>query len=148
MTVMFCGHADFQESAEIKERMISLLCEILDKDRSTVFYFGGYGAFDSFAFCCVKGCKQRYNTLKTVFITPYITPKYEKLANAKIVYDECIYPELENVPLKFSIIERNKWMVEKSDIVVAYVNRGWGGARKTLEYAIRNKKRVFNLAEL
>ena len=148
MTVMFCGHADFQAGDEIKKKMFSVLREILEMDKNVVFYFGGYGAFDSFSFCYVEGYKQIFERIKTVFITPYITPTYENLMNAKMLYDECIYPELENVPLKFAIIERNKWMVEKSDIVVAYVNRGWGGAWKTLEYAKKQGKRIFNLAEL
>ena len=146
MTVMFCGHADFQENEIIKEKMISLLQGLIKKYGRINFYFGGYGGFDLFALRCVKICAQNNSNLKTFFITPYIYPKYEKLIQAKGNYDECIYPELENVPLKFAIIKRNQWMVRESDIVVAYVQRDWGGAAKTLNYAKRLKKRIFNLA--
>lgn len=38
-------------------------------------------------------------------------------------------------------------MAEKADYVVAYVNRDWGGAYKTFEYAKKLNKKIFNLAE-
>ena len=33
-------------------------------------------------------------------------------------------------------------MIRESDVVVAYVTHGWGGAAKTLEYARRKKKNI------
>jgi len=62
-------------------------------------------------------------------------------------YDETIYPPLESIPRKFAILRRNEWMVQESDIVVAYVNHGWGGAAKTLQYARRKKKRIILYGE-
>ena len=57
-------------------------------------------------------------------------------------YDETVYPPLESVPKRYAISRRNEWMVRESDIVVAYVIRGFGGAAKTLEFAQRKKKRI------
>ena len=57
-------------------------------------------------------------------------------------YDETVYPPLESVPKRYAISRRNEWMVRESDIVIAYVIRGFGGAAKTLEYAQRKKKRI------
>ena len=36
-------------------------------------------------------------------------------------------------------------MAEKADYVVAYVNRDWGGAYKTFEYAKKSKKKFLIL---
>ena len=44
--------------------------------------------------------------------------------------------------------ERNEWMVDSADVVVAYVTHEWGGAAKTLEYARRCGKRVMLYPEL
>ena len=59
-----------------------------------------------------------------------------------------MYPEgLELVPRRFAIKYRNRWMVEHADIILAYVNRGYGGAAQTLSYAARRGLEIINLAE-
>ena len=57
-------------------------------------------------------------------------------------YDSTVYPPLESVPRRFAISRRNEWMVSESDVVVAYVIRGFGGAPRTLDYARRKKKPI------
>ena len=53
---------------------------------------------------------------------------------------ETLYPDgIENVPKRFAISYRNKWMVENSDYVISYVKHNLGGASKTLDYARRKK---------
>ena len=43
--------------------------------------------------------------------------------------EHSILPEgIESVPRRFAISYRNKWMLNKSDIVVTYVTRKYGGA--------------------
>ena len=63
-------------------------------------------------------------------------------------YDLIIYPEIEEKPRKYAITYRNKYMIEKSDCVVAYVERSFGGAYSTYKYAKRMGKEIFNLARL
>ena len=62
-------------------------------------------------------------------------------------YDTTVYPPLETVPKRFAISHRNRWMVKNSDIVVAYVNYGWGGAATTLRYAAVQKKEIIQLGD-
>ena len=57
-------------------------------------------------------------------------------------YDYMIYPTLRDVTQRSAIPQRNEWMVDSADVVVAYVTHEWGGAAKTLEYARRCGKRV------
>ena len=52
-----------------------------------------------------------------------------------------IYPELDNVPLRFAISKRNKWMVEQADIVIAYITHTYGGAYATYRHAKKEKQR-------
>lgn len=63
------------------------------------------------------------------------------------LYDSIIYPPIENTPPKFAIIKRNEWMVNKSDLIIAYVNRSYGGAYKSFAYAEKKKKTIINLAD-
>ncbi|OUO11917.1 hypothetical protein B5F94_12975 [Flavonifractor sp. An4] len=59
-------------------------------------------------------------------------------------YDSTVYPPLENVPRRFSISHRNRWMVESADVVVAYVLHDWGGAATTLRCAKQKKKQIIS----
>ena len=64
-------------------------------------------------------------------------------------YSDTILPEgIEEVPPRFAILWRNKWMLRQSDIVVTYVTHSWGGAAKYAEMAARQKKTVINLADI
>ncbi len=85
--------------------------------------------------------------MKLVFVTPYITLAYQKkhLESKKGLYDAIVYAELEKVPPKFAISHRNKWMVERSDLVIACIDHAWGGAYQTYLHAKRRGKNIFNI---
>ena len=64
------------------------------------------------------------------------------------LYDEIILPaELINVHYKAAIPLRNRWMVNQSDFVIAYVSRRFGGAYTTYQYAQKLGKPIINLAD-
>jgi len=67
----------------------------------------------------------------------------------KRLYDEIIIcGESDSVHYKAAIKIRNRYMVNCSSFVIAYVNTAFGGAYETLKYAIRQKEIiVINLAE-
>ncbi len=59
---------------------------------------------------------------------------------------ETLYPEgLENVPPRFAISRRNRWMVDQSDIVLVYCRYSAGGTASILEYAEKKGKLIFHL---
>ena len=148
MIVTFCGHSKFSASMEYERKILSFLEEWVG-DNVAEMYLGGYGEFDGFAYTCCKKYKQSHPSVKLVFVTPYITVEYQKniLEYQKTRYDEIIYPEIENVPLKFAIPCRNKWMVEKADFVICAIDHKCGGAYKTYNHAKRKEKQVFNIID-
>ena len=58
------------------------------------------------------------------------------------LYDNSLYPPLENIPPRYAISRRNRCLVENSDIVVAYVQHSWGGAATTLSFAAHKGKPI------
>ena len=58
-------------------------------------------------------------------------------------YDGTTYPPLEKVPPRYAIMKRNEWMVCESDVVISGVTHSWGGAAKTLEFAQKKGKVIF-----
>lgn len=149
MIITFCGHSRFLKSAEREEEVL-LILEKLVGDSDADFFLGGYGEFDEFAYACSKKFKERHPSVSLVFVTPYITLDYQKnhLEYKASLYDSIIYPEIEEKPLRFAITYRNRYMIERADFIIAYVNRTSGGAYKTLRYAKKLGKNIYNIGSL
>lgn len=146
MIITFCGHSQVIFTNEEKSLLRNILVDEINKNPTSKFYLGGYGDFDGFCLRTLKDLKADFPEIELIFITPYLDKNYSKLEFAKNHYDDVIFPPLESVPRKFAILKRNEWMVNESDLVIAYVMYSWGGATKTLKYAKRKKKTIINLA--
>ena len=141
MTVTFCGHGDEIYDEKLRKRLYDILEELINKGANE-FLLGGYGAFDLLAAHTVKSLKEKYPHINSVFVCAYIDRGYDLN-----LYDCSEYPPIENVPKRFAIVKRNEWMIRQSDVLVAYVRYDWGGAAKTLKYAIKKQKHIINLFE-
>ena len=139
MIITFCGHSTYFSNASDEEKIIAFLTEKIGDEPAELF-LGGYGSFDSFALSCGKKYQKTHPNVKLVFVTPYITEDYQKnhLEYCNKIYDETVYPEIEDKPLRFAISYRNRWMVEMANYVVAYINHDWGGAYQTYKHAKRS----------
>lgn len=145
MVITFCGHREIFNENNLINKITNIL-NLKIKENDVTFYLGGYGKFDSIAkLCCLK-YKQLHPKSKIYFVSPYLDSTYLNNKNSFTKsLDGTIFPELEKVPKKFAILERNKWMVIKSDLIISYINYSWGGATKTYEYAKTKKKFIINL---
>lgn len=139
MKITFCGHAKEVYGKDIIKKLHTVLTEKIQFG-AKIFYLGGYGKFDYICAKTLKKLKATYPHIKIILVTPYINKPFDTQ-----IYDESIYPSLENIPLRFAISHRNRWMVDNSDCVICYVKHGWGGAFKTLEYAKKRKKEIIEL---
>ena len=142
MIITFCGHSDFYEKGDIAKRVQEAIEEAA-KGEKVEFFLGGYGNFDRFAYSRAKEYKEKHNNAKIIFVTPYQTESY--LEYKAYNYDEIIYPFEDKVIPRFAITYRNKWIIERSDFVIAYVKRSFGGAYKMLKQAEKAKKQIFYL---
>ncbi len=148
MIVAFCGHRDYFKKSEEKKRVMDFLNQRIGEEK-VEFFLGEYGGFDRFAFECCEEFKQTHPQARLVFVTPYL-----RFSNAEIdqinrkKFDQILYPELERVPLRFAILKRNQYMMEKADVVICFINHSWGGAYQTVLYAKKKGKEIFNLAEM
>ena len=136
MVVTFCGHSTVhpREPVEtwLRETVAALIARGADK-----FYLGGYGAFDLMAASVVWELKKGRPDIASVLVLPYLDRKV-----CADNYDYTTYPPLETVPKRFAISKRNEWMIQNSDVAVAYVTHDWGGAAATLKFAERKGKGI------
>ena len=141
MTVTFCGHSTVYP-LDLVQRWLHEVIEGLIVRGARKFYLGGYGTFDQMAAAAVWEQKRTHPEITSVLVLPYLGRKVSATE-----YDYTTYPPLENVPRRFAISRRNRWMVDNSDILVAFVTHDWGGAATTLKYAERKKKEIIRYTE-
>ncbi len=150
MVISFLGHRSLQNGMNLQEKVKRVIEESVDFHEKVVFFCGGYGDFDDLCACACRSIKEKWKKCEIVFVTPYITTaqqeKIKQLINAGL-YDSTIYPPLENVPYRFAISKRNEWMIDQSDLIIAYVKHSFGGAYQSLHCARRRGKQLVNLAE-
>ncbi len=144
MVITFIGHGSGIDSKKVKTALLQAIEPYLHEKID--FYLGGYGDFDVLCASVLK--ENRPENCKLIFVTPYILESYQhrlKHINSLKIYDEIVYPSIENVPYKFAISKRNEYMIDCADLVIAYIDHTWGGAYNTYLYALRKGKMIINL---
>lgn len=141
MTVTFCGHREILSGEDEIKGKLKIEVEKAIMSGSTEFLLGGYGKFDLMCAGVVKELKEKYPSVKSVLVKAYLNAKFDFW-----MYDEAEYPPIENTIKRFAIIKRNEYMVDKSDLVIAYVKNDTGGAATTLKYALKTNKKIINIA--
>ncbi len=137
MVCTFFGHRD--APTEIKESLKETIVELIQNKKVNMFYVGNNGAFDRMAREVLKEAKSKYN-INYYVVLAYIPKKDEYNDYSDTVY----FDELNTVPYKFRIIERNRIMLKKSNYVVAYTKH-IGNARDFKELAEKQGKNLINL---
>lgn len=140
-TCTFFGHRDTPWELETTFREV--LIDLIENKRVTCFYVGHQGDFDRMAKTVLKQLKTGYPHISyEVVLYSLSQGKHEGQDGTPTLFPE----GLEEVPPRFALDRRNRWMVEHADYVVTYVVHSFGGAAKFKALAEQKGKTVINLA--
>lgn len=107
------------------------------------FYVGNQGHFDALVLKALRELKRQYPE-----ITYYVVLAYLPRKELPYESEKTIYPEgLETAHPRFSIIHRNRWMVDHSDFVISALSVDFGGAAEAVRYAEARGKEVVRISE-
>lgn len=148
MTVCFCGHSDLHGNYDkIKQKCFEVVEKLILESADT-FFVGNYGAFDNLAATVCLSLRESYPVIKVNLILPYYRPHVDTYTQERLSrFNETLIPPLEGTPHRYRIVKANQYMVDQSDIVVAYVESQSGGAARTLRYAAKTGRRTINIAK-
>ena len=142
MIVAFCGNATLLNEKEAeawtRRTVLALLAEGAD-----TFYVGGKGAFDAMAARVAQQCKRQYPLARVTLVQAYIDQEADPL-----FFDEKLYPPLEDVPRRFAMQQRDRYMALNADVLVMYAVHNFGNSMAIKELAERKGKRVINYPDL
>lgn len=136
-TVTFFGHRDTPK--EIEPALRLTLIDLIENKNATVFYVGNHGKFDAMVRRQLEDLSKTY-PIKYSVVLAYMPSRNDTPD------EHSILPEgIETVPRRFAINYRNKWMLTKSDIVVTFVTRKFGGAWEFKQIAENREKFIISI---
>ena len=148
-TVSFFGHRRLERLSPIEKQLEPLIKELIDTKEYVEFLVGRNGEFDllvSSTICRIKHHHRSDNSSHTL-VLPYETAEYrDNIDSFHNYYDniESLY-SFRKTHFKGAIQERNRQMVDRSDLVVFYLERAFGGAYQTDQYALKQQKNIVKL---
>jgi uncharacterized phage-like protein YoqJ len=127
---------------KVKGILAQAIRDLILNDNVTSFYVGTHGAFDKMVQEVLEELSKEYTFIKYSVVLAYLP----KVRDDTIPYEKTIYPDgLEKIPPKYAIIERNKWMINQSDILICYVVDSFSNSFTFKEFAEKKGKCVINL---
>lgn len=136
----FFGHRSCPEA--IKQHLREVLLDLITTKDVDMFYVGNQGQFDSMVRSLLIELTGEYPHVRYAVVLAYMPRE----GDAQERWADTMLPEgLESVHPRYAIDRRNRWMLKRADIVVAYVTHSWGGAYRYVEKARQGGKTVIDL---
>lgn len=147
--VSFFGHREIDRIFEVEERIYEIVCDLLRTKEYVVFFVGRDGEFDQRSAAAVRRAKRniRDDNSELTWVMAYPMAKYQ---NNQKEYEK-FYDNIElceasaNAHPKATIQIRNRDMIDRSHLVICYIDHESGGAYQSVRYAQDNRKKIINI---
>ena len=144
--IAFIGHREIYGHYDLNNKLEQIARDMIHEKDYVEFLVGRNGDFDILVASAIKKAQKALdrNNSSLILLQPYKMKNdeyYEKF------YDEIWYPVDSKTYPKAAITQRNRFMIDNADLLVAYVEeRRKGGALTTLKYAHKQGVEILNLA--
>ena len=150
-TVTFFGHRYVERITNIEYNLEEIIGTLLREKEYVEFLVGRDGEFDQIVASCITRCKKkiRDDNSSMTWVLPYPTADMTKnIKEYEAYYDDIEICEASSKSHpKAAITKRNRSMIDRSDLVVCYVEHESGGAYKAMKYAEKIGKSFINIAK-
>lgn len=149
-TVSFFGHRHIDNLIYIEKALHKIIGSLLHNKEYVEFLVGRDGEFDQLVSSSIHRCKRevREDNSTHVWVLPYITANFRNYeSDYRNYYDEIEICNSADSHFKAAFQARNRNMVDRSDLVVFFVEHSQGGAYQTMRYALQQNKPYINLAD-
>ena len=133
----FFGHKDCPETKY--SNILRAIQNLIKEKKVTTFYVGTQGNFDSLVYRALCNLRADFPQIRIYRVLAYL-PKDNSLISDSILLEgiELIHP-------RYAISWRNRWMIEHSDYVIAYITHNYGGAARFVNEAERRGKTIIRV---
>lgn len=149
-TVSFFGHRQIEAPLQIEARLEELISRLLLQNEFVEFLVGREGEFDQLVSSTIRRCKRniRDDNCALIWVMPYPNAGfYDNEKSFLAYYDEIeVCKQAAAAHYKSAHQIRNREMVDRSDMVILYVEHPSGGAYQTFQYVQKSGKMYTNIA--
>ena len=145
--IAFVGHREIYDVRRLEEELEKIAKDALFLHDFVEFYLGRNGEFDLLAASVLKRVQKstdRQNS-SLILVLPYHVKDEEYYAQ---YYDDLCYPNSPSVHYLAAITKRNEFMIDRVDLLVAFVETASGGAYTAMRYAERRGVPILNIGKL
>jgi hypothetical protein len=150
-TVSLFGHREISRSFLVEERLEKVVKELISQKEYVEFLVGRDGEFDLLAASVIHRIEREYGygNSSLILILLYMKAEYrDNEQNFLNYYDEVeVCAKSSSAHFKTAIKIRNQSMVDRSDLVVCYIEHKSGGAYNAVKYAKQNCVDINNIAK-
>lgn len=150
-TVSFFGHRGINNQSEIEIKLEKIIRNLIEQKAYVEFLVGRDGEFDQLVSSTIRRISAiySYGNSSHVLVLPYMKAEYRDNQQSFLdYYDEVeVCAESSAAQYKSAILVRNMQMVDRSDLIVCYIQHNSGGAYKAVRYAKNNGVEIYNLAD-
>ena len=148
-TVSFFGHREIKNALEVERKLEAKITELIQTKQYIEFLVGREGEFDILAASVVKRVKKQmdYGNCSLIWVLPYMKAEFrDNEKNFLEYYDDVeVCEQSSKAHFKSAMQIRNRAMVNRSDLVICCIQHKSGGAYKTVQYATKQNKEIFNV---
>ena len=148
-TVSFFGHRKIENALEVERKLEAKITELIQTKQYIEFLVGREGEFDILAASVVKRVKKKmdYGNCSLIWVLPYMKAEFrDNEKNFLEYYDDVeVCEQSSKAHFKSAMQIRNRAMVDRSDLVICCIQHKSGGAYKTVQYATKQNKEIFNV---
>lgn len=139
----FLGNAQIWVPDGIPEKLKSTIIRLITDEQVDTFYVGTKGDFELLAHKTVAQIQRDYPNIRIWLIIAYV----EDLHNCCYSFNEFFYPPMSELGhRRWSISERNEWIIKYTDYIIAY-NQYEGRAYKFCQKAKRKGKTIIEIGK-
>lgn len=150
-TVAFFGHRYIDNPLKVEELLEEQIRKLINEKEYVDFIVGRNGEFDQCVSSTVLRVRKNVRDDNSALVLMLQYPTAEYLNNEDYFHNYYTDVEISHAASmahpKSAIQIRNREMVDRSDLVICYVDNNHGGAWQTVKYTMEKEKNIINLAE-
>ena len=152
-TVSFFGHRYIEGDIwEIDEKLREIIRILINRNCYVDFLVGADGDFDRIVSSAIKHEQKVYDDINSyhTLVLPYVRNEIlDRNKNINSFYNSVEICEKScDAHPKEAFKIRNRDMIDRSDLVIFYVNHTYGGAYQAMKYAAQHGRRIYNIGLL
>ncbi len=153
MIVAFIGHRTINCTEELRDKVKRIIENLIVNENTDTFLFGSNSEFNTLCYDVVTELQDKHDSIRCVYVRAeyeFISEEYKKYLLS--LYEFTYFPKAVQGAGALSYVKRNKAMIDKRDVVVAYYDDQYmpptktkSGTQMAVIHAIQNHKRLINL---